>query len=177
MSNIRVKLSRITTKKVPALSLVVVGLVGMVLGVLAATITITQMPYLGEIGTYHTNSATMAITDKGLSVESNSTIVGANTTGVFGAAGNKNLYNGASFVGGHWVETILLQDTAADTSVHTVTIKISGGPGSPNGMSLESVTLTLTGPGTGGGAGTITDYVDLGTTSISSPLTVYVSST
>src|SRR2546428_6199723 len=71
MSSIRVILSRITTKKVPALTLVVVGIVGMVAGVLAATITLNQTLYNGEVGTYHNNTGVFTVTDAGLSVVAN----------------------------------------------------------------------------------------------------------
>ena len=71
MTSIRVLLSRITTKKVPALALVVVGLMGMVAGVLAAVITVTPNNFTGEVGTVHTNTGTMTVADNGLSIVSN----------------------------------------------------------------------------------------------------------
>ena len=71
MSSLRVKLSRITARKVPALTLIVVGLFGMVAGVLAAAVTVTNNTYNGEIGTYHNNNGNVAITDQGLSIVAN----------------------------------------------------------------------------------------------------------
>src|SRR5260370_40178304 len=72
MSSIRVAISRITTKKVPALTLVVVAIIGMGAGVLAATITLNQAVYTGEVGTYHNNSGAFTVTDTGLSPVANS---------------------------------------------------------------------------------------------------------
>jgi len=68
MTSIRVIFSRIATKKVPVLALVVVGLMGMVVGVLAATLTITTTNYSGEIGSLHNTSSGFAVTDNGLAI-------------------------------------------------------------------------------------------------------------
>src|SRR5207249_6604295 len=103
MTSIRVLLSRVTTKKVPALAILVVGLVGMVAGVLAATMTMTQTNYTGQAGVIRNNSGTMPITGQGLFIVSDATGISANTTATFGANGlNKNLFNGATFTAGHW---------------------------------------------------------------------------
>src|SRR5213083_2613343 len=162
MTSIRVLLSRVTTKKVPALALVVVGLVGMVAGVLAATMTITQTNYTGQAGVIRNNSGTMTINDQGLFIVSDATGISANSSATFGATGsNKKLFNGATFTEGHWMEQIVFTDTATDASPHTT---------------LASVSLTLTGPGSSS-TGTITDYIDLGVTSITAPITLYISST
>ena len=177
MANIRILLSRASAKKVPALALIVVGLVGMVAGVLAASMTITQSNYTAETGAYRTNSGTMSVNDQGLSIVTNATGITNNVTATFGAnSSNKNLYNGNSFTAGHWMETIVFTDTAiADSSAHTVTIKILTGGQVPSGTtSLATVTLTLTGGGTS--TGTVTDYVDLGSASITPPVSVYVTS-
>jgi hypothetical protein len=177
LTSIRVKISRITAKKVPALTLIVVGLVGMVAGVLAATITVTQNSYNGETGTYHNNTGNVVITDQGLSIVSDVTGISANTTATIGGTGsNKNLFNGSTFTTGHWMETIVISDTA-DSAAHTVTIKIQNGGTPPNGgtaLAGGTVTLTITATGT---TGTITDYIDLGVSSITAPLTVYANAT
>ena len=124
MASIRLLLSRVSAKKVPALALVVVGLVGMVVGVLAAVITVTPTTYNGEVGMFHNNTGNVAITDSGLSIVSDVTGISANTTAAIGANGsNEKLYNGASFTAGHWMETLLISDNI-DSSAHTVTIKI-----------------------------------------------------
>ena len=177
MADLRVKLSRITTKKVPALTLIVVGLVGMVLGVFAASITVTTSNFNGEIGTFHNNNGNVAITDKGLSVVANSTVITNNSTATIGANGsNKNLYNGSAFTAGHWMDTLTISDSV-DSSVHTVTIKISSGATAPNSstpLAGGTVTLTITAAST---TGTITAYIDLGSSSVTAPITVYASST
>jgi hypothetical protein len=177
MANIRILLSRASAKKVPALALIVVGLVGMVAGVLAASMTITQNNFTAETGQYRTNSGTMTVNDKGLSIVTNATGITNNATATFGASSsNQNLYNGNTFTAGHWMETIVFTDTATDSSAHTVTIKILAGGQVPSGTtSLATVTLTLTGPGVSS-TGTVTAYIDLGATSITPPVSVYVSS-
>src|SRR6267143_465658 len=180
MSGIRVRLSRFTTTKVPVLSLVLVAIVGMAVGVFAATITVTPNSFLGEIGTYHNNTGTMTVTDNGLSIVSNTTGIAPATTATFPTSGNTNLFNGATFTAGHWMETLVFKDTLTDTSQHTVKISVNSNPGAtaPAGSALiTQVTLTLTGPGASAGTGTITVYLDLGVTTITAPLTVYVNST
>lgn len=177
MSSLRVKLSRITTKKVPALTLIVVGLVGMIAGVLAAAVTVTNNTYNGEIGTYHNNTGNVAITDGGLSIVTNVAGISSNTTATIGANGsNKNLYNGATFTAGHWMETLTISDSA-DSLAHTVTVKILNGAGVPNGgtsLAGGTITLTITAAST---TGTITEYIDLGVATITSPMSVYVNAT
>jgi hypothetical protein len=177
MANIRILLSRASAKKVPALALIVVGLVGMVAGVLAASMTITQSNYTAETGQYRTNSGTMSVNDQGLSIVTNATGIGNNATATFGATGtNLKLYQGFTSTAGHWMETIVFTDTASDNSPHTVTIKILTGGQVPSGTtSLATVSLTLTGPNASS-TGTITVYVDLGTATITPPVSVYVSS-
>jgi len=177
MVNLRLKISHLTSKKVPALYLIAVALVGMVIGVLATSITITQNSFTGETGTFNNNTGTMTVTDQGLSILASSTGVSINSTATFGANGsNANLYNGATFTAGHWIDTIVLTDTTTG-GPHTVTITIKTGTG-VTGTTLASfpVILTLTGPGSSS-TGTITAILDLGTTSITSPMTVYVTST
>jgi hypothetical protein len=178
MANIRLMLSRASAKKVPALALVVVALAGMVAGVLAASMTITQSNYTAETGAYRTNNGTMSVNDQGLSIVTNATGISSNTTATFGASStNKNLYNGQTFTAGHWMETIVFTDTATDGNAHTVTIKINTGGQVPSGTTnLATVSLTLTGSG-GSSTGTVTDYIDLGTASITPPVSVYVNST
>jgi hypothetical protein len=177
MANIRILLSRASAKKVPALALIVVGLVGMVAGVLAASMTITQTNYTAETGQYRTNSGTMSVNDQGLSIITNATGVSNNATATFGGTGsNVDLFPGSSFTAGNWMETIVFKDTATDNSAHTVTIKILSGGQVPSGTtSLATVILTLHGPGSSSN-GTVTTYIDLGTTSITPPVSVYVSS-
>jgi hypothetical protein len=179
LSSLRVIASRITTKKVPALALVVVGIIGMVAGVLAATITVTTNPYTGESGTYHNNTGAISVNDKGLSIVSNVTGISANGTATFGVnLSNSNLFNGSTFTLGHWMETLVFSITTTGGS-HTVTIKIQSGSTPPNGgtnLAGGTVTLTLTGPGSTS-TGTITAYLDLGVAAITGPMTVYVNAT
>ena len=178
MSNLRVKLSGLNSRKVPIVSLALVAVVGMIVGVLAASITVTPNTFNGQAGTYTNNTGTMQSNDQGLSIVTNTNGISANTTGTFGANGSNGLLcNGSTFTAGNWMDTIVFTDTASDSSAHTVTIKVLSGSGVPNGGTiLESVTLTLTGHGSST-TGTITEYLDLGTNSITSPMTLYITST
>ncbi len=172
MSSIRVILSRITTKKVPALTLVVVGIVGMVAGVLAATITLNQAIYTGEVGTYHNNTGVFTVTDTGLSVVANA--ASTNATSPITIAGSGIALNNA-LTAGHWMDVLTFVMATPGGSTHTATITARNGAG-PEGTSLVTVT-SGTWTTTGGSTGTVTFYVDLGTASLTAPVTVYVNVT
>ncbi len=170
MSNLRVKISKATNKKVPILALVVVAMLGMVAGVLAANLTVNPTPNTGEIGTYHTSSGTMTITDNGLGVVANS--AGASPSATFPANGLNTDVNNV-LVGGHWFDKIIFTDTAtSDSTAHTATVTIRNGTGI-TGSPVVSTTFTFTGPGATS-TGTITAYVDTTVTSLTSPVTVYI---
>jgi hypothetical protein len=169
MSNLRAKLSQIATKKVPVLALVVVAMFGMVVGVLAANLTVNQTTNTGEIGTYHTSSGTMTVVDNGLGVIANS--ASASTTATFPASGNNVSVNNI-LTAGHWVDSVTFTDTLTDNTAHTATITIRDGTG-VTGTLLASASFTLTGPNAAS-TGTIIAYVDTGQTSLTSPITVYV---
>ena len=171
MSSLRAKISKATSKKVPILALVVVALLGMVAGVLAASIIVTPVANTGEIGTLHTNSGTITVMDNGLGVVANSNSTASGTT-TFPATGNRNVNN--VLVAGHWFEQITFTDTATDTSGHVATITIRNGSG-PEGALVVSTSFTLT--GAGAPSGTITAYVDTGTATLTSPVTIYVAIT
>lgn len=178
MSSLRLKLSHISSKKVPAISLVAVAVVGMIIGVFAAAITVTQNPFNGQTGTFTNNTGNIATTDNGLSIVTN--VPGTtNSTATFLPSGNKPVYyTSPAFVVGHWMESVLLTDNiATDSAAHTVKIAINSGATVPNGSALiTTAQLTLTGSaGTSGG--TITVYLDLGVTTITAPMSVYVTST
>lgn len=172
MSNLRAKISKATSKKVPILALVVVAMLGMIAGVLAANLTVAQTNNTGEIGTYHTSTGTMTVTDNGLGVAANT--VTAATSATFPASGNNNNVNNA-LVAGHWFDQITFTDTLTDNTAHTATVTLRNGTG-PSGTLLVTATFTLTGPNAVS-TGTITAYVDTGATSLTSPVTVYVSIT
>src|SRR5947209_20164715 len=91
-------------KKVPALTLVVVGIVGMVAGVLAATITLNQTLYNGEVGTYHNNTGVFTVTDSGLAVVANSSSTNA-TSAITIAGSGIALYN--ALTAGHWMAVLM----------------------------------------------------------------------
>ena len=173
MKSLRLKLSHLANKKVPLLSLLAVGLLGMALGVFAASITITQTIFHGETGTYHNDTGVINVTDKGLGVVANTG--GATSSATFPtSATNTNVNN--ALTAGDWFDKIIFNNTATDSLAHTATITVnSGTSGATGGTALVTTTFTLT----GGGAtlGTITAYVDLGTTTITTPITVYINIT
>ena len=173
MSNLRAKISKATSKKVPVLALVVVAMLGMVAGVLAASIIVTPVANTGEIGTLHTNSGTVTVVDNGLGVVANSNATASGTT-TFPATGNNRNVNNA-LTAGHWFDQITFTDTLTDSTAHTATVTIRNGTGNA-GTLLVTATFTLTGPGASS-TGTITAYVDTGATSLTSPVTVYVTIT
>jgi len=172
MSNLRSKISRLTNRKVPVLALVVVAMLGMVAGVLAATIVVTPVSNTGELGTLHTNSGTMTVTDNGLGVVSNG--AAAIPSATFPASGNNNDVNNV-LIAGHWFDQITFTDTLTGNNAHTTTGTVRHGTG-PSGALLVTATFTLTVPNASSN-GTIAAYVDTGVTSLTSPVTVYVSIT
>jgi len=172
MTSIRVLLSRITTKKVPALTLVVVGLVGMVAGVLAATITVTTTPFTGEAGHVHTNSGAFTITDGGLSVIA--TTGGGNSTSmVIPSSSSNNVAYVTATVAGDWAYAITLSTSLTDGTSHTVTATFRSG--TTLGTSLQTFTGSIAAPSGPTSSKTATIYIDLGTADITSAvITVYV---
>jgi hypothetical protein len=172
LSSIRVIVSRITTKKVPALALVVVAIVGMVAGVLAATITLNSTIYTGEVGTYHNNTGAFTVTDTGLSPVANA--ASTNATSAITIAGTGIALTN-TLVAGHWMDVVTFVMSTPGVSTHSVTITTRSGTG-PQGASLVSVTSGVW-TTSGSSTGTVTFYVDLGTASLTAPVTVYVNVT
>ncbi len=172
MSNIRTRLSLITTKKVPAVSLVFIAVVGMVIGVLAATSTISSPSITGESGTYHNNSGVFTITDTGLFVVANA--ASTNATTVFTIAGTAVAFSNA-LTAGHWMDVVTFVMNTPAAGTHTATLSFRNGSG-PQGTSLVSVT-SGTWTTTTGSTGTVTFYVDLGASPLTSPVTAYISIT
>ena len=179
MSNLRVKLSRLTAKKVPALSLALVAIVGMAVGVFAATLTVSTINNPGgEKGLLHTTGSVLTFVDNGISVVA-TVPAPTNATSNFLTTGNKNAFTSATaFVAGHWEEAILITDTSGDTASHVLSVNISSGAAAPTGtaFSFSPFTYTVTGV-TGSTTPTITLYMDLGGNSITTPLDIYISST
>jgi hypothetical protein len=178
MSGVRVKLSRLTASKVPALSLIVVAIAGMAIGVFAATISVgTTGPFSGEQGFIHNTTGVLTVTDSGLSVVSN--VPGTtNSSANFLTTGNKSAFSNAhAFAAGDWMETLVFTDTSGtDTIAHVVKITINQGTTAPSGTNvIPQVTYTMTGV-TGSTNPTITLYIDLGTASLTAPLNVYINS-
>jgi len=174
MTSIRVIFSRIATKKVPVLALVVVGLMGMVAGVLAATLTITTTNYSGEIGSLHNTSSGFAVTDNGLAIVANGGGANYINNTQVGASGDQP-FNANALVAGHWVDSITFSTTLTDTSSHKVSVTIRSGTSGALGTALLTFgsSSTFIQAPTGSGSGTITLYFDLGS-SITTPITVYV---
>ncbi len=175
--NFKVRINQLATKKVPAISLVLIASIGMVAGVLAATMVVTQKSYTGEGGTYHNSTGTVTATDNGLAVVANAVTSNATSAVTWGATGtNKQVYN--TLVAGDWMDYIDFTTTLTDTSTHTVTVTMRSGTGGLGSTSLVSVTSgTWTAPTTTSSTAKITMYLDLGVQTITAPLTVYVNVT
>jgi hypothetical protein len=176
LSGLRIKLSHLTSKKVPALALVLVGVVGMIAGVIAANIVTTSTTYTESEGTYRNNTGAITVTDKGLAVVANAVSSNISTAVTWGATGtDKQVYN--ALTAGNWMNYFEFTTTLTDSSTHTATITIRSGTGPLGGTTLATVTTaTWTAPSATSTA-KITVYVDLGVLTITAPLTVYVSVT
>ena len=173
MESLKAKLLRIPNKRVPALALVVVALAGMVAGVIAASMTVSQVNFQGEQGNYHSNTGAFTVTDNGLVVLANTLSTNATTMQV-PASGNTD-YRTAT-VAGNWAVNLTFQTSlfSAGATSHTVTVTFRSGSGSSAvGNSLQTFTGAIKEP-TATSTGTVTLYIDLGTQSITSPVTAYV---
>ncbi len=169
MSNLKVRLSQLTTKKVPALALVVVAILGMVAGVLAANLAVTTSPNSGEIGTLHTSSGAFTISDTGLFVVANG--ASTNATTAITIAGTGIALNNA-LTAGHWMDVVTFVMSTPSGGTHTANLTFRNGTG-PEGTTLVAVT-SGTWTTSGSSTGTVTFYVDLLTTAPMSPITAYV---
>jgi hypothetical protein len=150
----------------------------MAVGVFAATLTINTANYAGgEQGLLHTTGSVLTFTDNGLSVVSNVPSP-TNSTSRFLTSGNKNAFVGnTTFTAGHWEEAIMIQDTSADTALHTVTITVSQGTTAPSGTAFGFSPINYNVIGISGSTTpTITLYFDLGA-SVTTPLNIYIKST
>jgi hypothetical protein len=158
-----------------ALPVMAVAIIAAVGGAYAVNVTISQVNYSGEQGTYHYNSGGITAVDNGLAPVANS--VSSNTTSAvtWGSTGtNKQVYN--AMTAGDLMDYITFSTTLTDSSAHSVTVIVRSGTGAL-GTTVVSVTSgTWTAPGSSSSA-TITMYIDLGTQNVSSPITVYVTVT
>ncbi len=170
------RLSQLVSKKVPALSLILVAVMGMVGGVLAATMVVTQYTNTGVAGSYRNNAGTITITDKGLAVVANAVTSNITSAVTWGATGtDKQVYN--TLVAGNWMHYIEFTTSLTDTSTHTVTVTIRSGTGGLGTVLITQTTGTWTAPTTTTSTAKITVYLDLATQTITAPMTVFVTST
>jgi len=162
-------IAKLTAKKVPALALLLVAVVGAVAGVLAASIIVTPKPYTGEIGTFHTNSGAVTVTDNGLGVVANTNATPATSASWPGPA-----QVNTALTAGNWFEKLSFTTSLATAGSHTATVTVNTGSG-PEGTGITGspFTFTLT-TIAGTNSGTITAYIDTGATTLNSPVTVYV---
>ena len=169
------RISRLNAKKVPALMLVLVGLVGMVAGAMAATIVVntTSYNFSGESGTLHQSSGGFTIVDNGLSVAINTFSTNASTALTL-VAGNWQVQDAVTL--GHWVDSVSFSMPTPAAGTHTATIKVNNGGATVTGTTIVTLTSGTWTTSTSS-TGTVTAYVDTGLTTITAPLTVYVSIT
>ncbi len=172
MSNIRTKLSRLTTKKVPALSILFFVTLGMVVGALAITVTVTQTSYSGEQGTYHNTTTGFTVTDNGLAVVLNTIANNASQAITFSASAQQLYVN--TITAGHWMDSITFTPPTT-SATRTVTITIRTGT---NALGTTLVSFSNAAWVTGAGnTGAVTVYIDLAGTTLSTPVTTYVNIT
>jgi hypothetical protein len=173
MKNIRIAVSKLSNKKVPALALALVAVVGMVAGALAASSIVTQNSFKGEAGSYHNNTGLFTVNDQGPAVVANT--ASDNTTSFASTAYTSNAALTTSLTAGHWMDVITFLDNTPAVGTHVATIIFRSGAGAIGTQTGSTVTVTLTTAGTS--TGTITLYIDLGTATLASPLTAYATVT
>jgi hypothetical protein len=175
MSSLRAKISQVTNKKVPALALVVVAMLGMVAGVLAASIVVTQVgPNTGEIGTLHTTNTGFTVTDTGLFVVANTNTTDGSSESFTIPSTGVSLNN--PLTAGHWMDVVTFVNSPASSGTHVAKLTFRNGTGPQGSTTLASVTSGTWTTNTGS-TGTVTFYVDLGQTTIASPITAYITIT
>jgi hypothetical protein len=173
LKNIRMAISKLNAKKVPALSLVLVAIVGAVAGVIAGSVTVTQLSYTGEQGTYHNNTGAFTIADNGPLVAANTGSAGyVNNTQI---TGSDQPFNANAITAGHWVDSISIGTSLTDASSHKITVTIRDGTGTVGTtiLTFGSSSTFIKAPASSL-AGTVTLYFDLGTSPITTPITAYV---
>ena len=175
MESFKMKLARLSNKKVPALALIVVALVGMVMGVIAASSIASNDNFTGELGVNHNNSGTLSPADNGFFVVLNGFSNNITTSVTFGAAGtNKVLMN--TLTAGDWCEKLTFTGISGDSATHNGKVTVQNGSGPTGGTILNGLnqqTFTLVGGGASA-TGTVTMYLDLGSGTIANPVGVYV---
>ncbi len=177
--SLRVRINQFATRKVPAISLVLMASIGMVVGVLAATMVVSQNSKTAQGGTYNNSTGAITFTDNLLAVNANSITANSTLAFTWGATGtNKQVYysTGASSVAGDWVDSIVFSTTLTDGSTHTATVTVRTGTGALGTTLITFSTGTWTAPSSTSTA-TITVYMDLGATTLTAPVTTYVSVT
>lgn len=176
MTNLRIRLSQLTNKKVPALALVVVAMLGMVVGVLAANIAVTQVTSTtGEIGTYHNNIGGFTVTDTGLAVVANTNATDSSGQSFTILSTAVSLNN--PLTAGHWMDVVTFTPASPTTTSHVAKLSFHSGTG-PEGTALIATVTSGTWTTNGGSTGTVTFYIDLGTTNITTaPITAYITVT
>lgn len=157
--------------------MVVVGIIGMVAGVLAATITVTTNSFTGEIGILHNTTSGFTVTDNGLGVVANTAGATYVNNTQIGTSGTQ-LFNGNAVTQGDWVESLTFSTSLTDASSHRVSVTIRNGTGTVgNGTPVTfGSSSTFMKTMSGAGSGTVTLYFDIGA-SVSTPITIYVNIT
>lgn len=173
MKNIRMAISKLNAKKVPALSLVLVAIVGAVAGVIAGSITVTQLSYTGEQGTYHNNTGAFTVIDNGLQVAANDATANYSNDTQIGPSGTQS-FNGNAITGGHWVDSFSFSTTLTGASDHKITITLRDGSGTFGTALTGFPYVTFIKAPTSSSSATITLYLDLGASPLTTPITAYI---
>ena len=175
MKNLKPLIQRFKARKLSTTAVILVAIASAVAGAFAATIVVNTTSYnwSAEAGTLHQSSGTFTVTDNGFSVAINAFTTNATTAFSVGA-GNSQLQNAITL--GHWIDSVSFVMNPASAGSHVATIKVQNGGNTVAGTTIVTFT-SGTWTTTTSSTGTVTCYVDTGLTSITSPLTIYVSVT
>lgn len=174
MKDLKSLLHRLQARKLSLTAVLLVAISSAVAGAFAAiVVNTTSYNFTGEAGTLHQSSGAFTVTDNGLSVAINTFSTNETNTLTL-AAGNWQVQNGIT--PGDWVDSVSFHMPSAATGTHIATIKVQNGGNTVAGTTIVTF-VSGTWTTSASSTGTVTCYVDTGLTSLTSPLTLYVSIT
>lgn len=174
MKDLKPLIHRFQARKLSLAAVLLVAIASAVAGAFAAIVVNTSSyNFTGEAGTLHQSSGAFTVTDNGFSVAIN-TFTTNETNALTIAAGNWQVQSGIT--PGHWVDSVSFSMPSPATGTHVATIKVQNGGNTVTGTTIVTF-VSGTWTTSASSTGTVTCYVDTGLTSITSPLTIYVSIT
>jgi PhoPQ-activated pathogenicity-related protein len=174
MKNLKSLLHQFKGRKLSLTAVVLIAIASAVAGAFAAiVVNTTSYNFAAEAGTLHQSSSAFTVTDNGFIVAINTFSNNQSNTLTL-AAGNWQVQNAITI--GHWIDSVSFSMPSPATGTHVATIKIQNGGGTVSGTTIVTFT-SGTWTTSASSNGTVTCYVDTGLTSITSPLTIYVTVT